>query len=304
MNCENFLFLIDDFIEGELESQESLEFSEHLAVCKSCAFSYEKCRREQEVFENYFLKAEATPALWKNLQSAMRSEKIAQPSYSSMTIAGKYKKVFSNPFLVFSPKKIAFAGFGILILSTFIFIFTGRENSPVEYTESNNKIQPSYQINEQPERPTTTSGINQKENARINQAMIVTEQAAAKRPRIKNFRRPSKQIKALPEGNIEIGSKQTKSKSDLLPGEQKYLETIARLTAEVKSVETNMPPVLSVEYKRNLSTVNQAIAETRSAAQRYPKNPDVANFVLSAYRGKIALLTEVARQSKFSTSSF
>ncbi len=303
MKCENFLFLVDAYMDDELESEESLKISEHLAVCKSCASSYKKIRFEQEMFERYFLEAEATPALWKNLQSAIRNEKIAQPVSLTARLGRKFEKVFRDVFFGFSSRKIVFAGLGILVLCTFVFLFTQRKNTSVEIAETNSNIPPVSQIDKQIESQSTVSGNNQKEEVLVSQTIPVPKTVAKRLP-VTQSRGPSKQVKVLLQRNSEIASSRTKSENNLLPNEQKYLETIARLTAEVKSVETHMPPVLSVEYKRNLSTVDQAIAETRNAAQLYPKNPDLANFVLSAYRGKIALLTEVAKKSKSSTPNF
>ncbi len=303
MKCENFLLLLDAYIEDELESQETLEVSKHIAVCESCAFSYKKSLREQEIFERYFLEAEATPALWKNLRSAIREEKIARPSYSSTPIAAKFEKIFRDIFLVFSPRKTAFAGLGILVLCGFIFLFTERENPSVEHAERNGLIPRVSQFDEQAERSSSGSNVNQKEDARVNQTTPVSK-PAARHLRVTQIRRLSEKVKILPPRNLETGLKQTKLKNDLLPGEQKYLKTIARLTEEVKLVETQMPLALSVEYKRNLSTVDSAIIETRRAAQLHPKNSDVANFVVAAYRSKITLLSEMAKQSKSSTPGF
>lgn len=304
MKCENFLLLADAFLDDELESEESLKISEHLAVCESCALSYKKIRFEQEMFERYFLEAEATPALWKNLQSAIRNEKIVQPASSIAHLGSKFEKVFRNVFFGFPFGKTAFAGLGIVVLCTFVFLFVQRKNALVEYAETNNNILPDSQIDKQVESQSSASGNNQKEDVPINHTTPVPQLATRQRRLVTRYRRPSKQEEILSRRNSKIALNQTKSENYLVPDEQKYLETIARLTAEVKSVETDMPPVLSVEYRRNLSTVDQAIAETRSAAQRYPKNPDLANFVSSAYRGKIALLTEVAKKSKSSTPNF
>ena len=303
MKCENFLLLIDAYLEDELESQETLKVSEHIARCESCAFSYQKSLREQEIFERYFLEAEATPALWKNLQSAIREEKIVQPTSLSTIFGRNFEKIFRDIFLSFSPRKTAFAGVSILVLCAFIFLFIERENSSVERAERNNSIPPVSQFDEQVERSSSGISDDQKEDAQANQTTSVPK-TAARHLRVTQIRRPSEKRKVLPSGNLETALKQTKLKNDLLPGEQKYLETIARLTEEVKSVETRMPPVLAVEFKRNLSTVDQAIVETRRAAQRHPKNSDVANFVASAYRSKITLLSEIAKQSKSSTPDF
>jgi hypothetical protein len=303
MKCENFLFLLDAYLEDELEPPENLQVAEHLAVCESCALSYKKSRREQEIFERYFLEAEATPDLWKNLQSAIRNEKIARPVFSSTSGAGRFEKICRDIFLGFPPRKTALAGLAVLVLCAIIFLFTRGENSSVEHAERDGLNPPVSQFDEQTERSSPDGRIKQKEDAPINRTTPVPKTAARPLP-VTQIRRSSEKVKVLPLRNPETALKQTKLKNDLLPGEQKYLETIARLTVKVKSVETQMPPALSVEYKRNLSTVDQAIIETRRAAQLNPKNSDLTNFVASAYRSKITLLSEIAKQSKSSTPRF
>jgi hypothetical protein len=118
---------------------------------------------------------------------------------------------------------------------------------------------------------------------------------------LRQIKQPNERMNQLPRRNskgknLKKVSPPDEPREDLLPGEEKYLETIAKLTEEVKSIEADMPPVLSAEYKRSLSAVNQAILETRKSAQRHPQNPDVMDFVYSAYQGKIALLSDVAKQ--------
>jgi hypothetical protein len=87
---------------------------------------------------------------------------------------------------------------------------------------------------------------------------------------------------------------------ELIPGEQNYLKTIAALDATIKSDTHLMRPAIQVEYEHNLAVVNQAIANTRGAAQKNPKDPDTAKFMFSAYQSKVDLLTQVADARLFS----
>jgi hypothetical protein len=87
----------------------------------------------------------------------------------------------------------------------------------------------------------------------------------------------------------------------LLPGERGYIKTIAALDASIKSNTRPMRPGLQVEYQHNLAVVDNAIAATRAAAQKNPKDPDAAQFLISAYQSKVDLMTQVADARLFNT---
>jgi Putative zinc-finger len=94
---------------------------------------------------------------------------------------------------------------------------------------------------------------------------------------------------------------QAESTAKLLPGEQGYIRTIAALDATIKSNTRPMRPGLQVEYQHNLAVVDNAIAATRAAAQKNPKDPDAAQFLNSAYQSKVDLMTQVADARLFNT---
>lgn len=97
-------------------------------------------------------------------------------------------------------------------------------------------------------------------------------------------------------------TRETETAPRLLPGEQGYIRTIAALDATIKSNSRPMRPGLQVEYQHNLAVVDDAIAATRAAAQKNPKDPDAAQFLISAYQSKVDLMTQVADARLFNTS--
>jgi hypothetical protein len=301
MECKDCLFLFDDYIAEELEAQEIFEISKHLVICESCTFSYQEFSRQQEAVEQYLLQAEATPVLWKNLQTAIKNEKIVQsPSYGT-TISRNFKKVFNAFGLIFSPRGMALSGLSIVVFFTFIFFLAPYKDSTSESAWKDKETLPAPTTNtlaKRSESLTVEPTAKEASETEKKDPVLVT---TVKSPEGRQIRRSNERTSQLPLRNSEGRdpkkvSPPNESRKDLLPGEQKYLETIAKLTEEVKSIEADMPPVLSAEYKRNLSAVDQAIVETRKSAQRHPKNQDVMNFVFSAYQGKIALLSDVAKQ--------
>ncbi len=96
-------------------------------------------------------------------------------------------------------------------------------------------------------------------------------------------------------------TRETESTARLLPGERGYMKTIAALDATIRSNVRPMRPGLQVEYQHNLAVVDQAIAATRAAVQKNPKDPDAAQFMNSAYQSKVDLMTQVADARLFNT---
>jgi hypothetical protein len=96
-------------------------------------------------------------------------------------------------------------------------------------------------------------------------------------------------------------NRETETTARLLPGEQSYIKTIAALDATIKSNARPMRAGLQVEYQHNLAVVDQAIAQTRAAVQKNPKDPDAAQFLSSAYQSKVDLMTQVADARLFNT---
>jgi hypothetical protein len=96
-------------------------------------------------------------------------------------------------------------------------------------------------------------------------------------------------------------NRETESTARLLPGERGYIKTIAALDATIRSNVRPMRPGLQVEYQHNLAVVDQAIAATRAAVQKNPKDADAAQFLNSAYQSKVDLMTQVADSRLFNT---
>jgi hypothetical protein len=55
-----------------------------------------------------------------------------------------------------------------------------------------------------------------------------------------------------------------------------------------------MGPALQVEYEHSLAVINNAIAATRDVARKNPKDPQAAQFVLTAYQSKVDLMNQFA----------
>jgi hypothetical protein len=59
----------------------------------------------------------------EKLQTAIRDEKIVRPSSHTLLINKHLKKAIDAFGLIFSPRRIAFAGLGIFVFCTFISVY-------------------------------------------------------------------------------------------------------------------------------------------------------------------------------------
>jgi hypothetical protein len=77
--------------------------------------------------------------------------------------------------------------------------------------------------------------------------------------------------------------------------EQKYLKAIAALSRDVGRRRRALDPETAGRFESGLAAVDRAIAETRAAARRHPRDPVVVQYMMAAYSKKVDLLRDMAQ---------
>ena len=271
---------LQSFFDGELPAEMMERTSRHIASCVSCT----RTAREVENENAVFLKA-LEPELSAGVpteQLRMRiTEAIAEmnspPRQAVNDSVGRNAWLSSLTHLFTPQRATAFAGILAVIVIGSVFaavkLRSGQEQSQRPNTPIV-RVAPSV----------TSSPTNDPSSGSTNAPptkQVTSEGSRPIRPR---------QFDALAtEDRVEV---------KLLPGEESYLRTIARLDVGLKGGQRSMSPATRAEYERNLKLVDYAIAATRSKAKRSPHDPDAAEFMFAAYQSKIDLLstmTETAR---------
>lgn len=81
MNCEEASLLIEEFYDGEMDSQSKSRLEEHLSVCQSCGLKLERMMRLDYLLEQSSMPPPVSAQLGQTLMAAFRNqhEKVAPP---------------------------------------------------------------------------------------------------------------------------------------------------------------------------------------------------------------------------------
>ncbi|MDQ4120396.1 MAG: zf-HC2 domain-containing protein [Acidobacteriota bacterium] len=130
MKCEKYLILIDDLVEGELDSRSARQVNLHVFACPTCGAHYENLKREKEIYAHFLFDAEPSNDLWAKFQTKLETEAIEAPR-SERILAGinGWKENFFG-FFRFSPALACAALILLFGIGFALFNFSTNENAP------------------------------------------------------------------------------------------------------------------------------------------------------------------------------
>lgn len=111
MNCEKYLNLIDDLVEGELESEAAKQVNLHIFACPACELQYKRLKAEKQNYGRYLFNVEPSGDLWKSLRQKieLEPEPVTKKTFPGIFVWGK--DIFS-----FFRLNTAFAAIAILVI--------------------------------------------------------------------------------------------------------------------------------------------------------------------------------------------
>lgn len=278
---------LQGYFDGELTGRVAELAAAHLATCMTCA---EAVREVQS--ENFLLSTALQPEFEVNVPSErlrgrlenaiaeLRREHAGRADVVPSGVRNWFGWV--NNLLGVSPQRaFSYATVAAIVIAAVvlgvIYVRRGQETPRIQIAGNDGPGSTAA--------PKSSPGVS---------ASPVPDPGTVKSPDLANAPVPRK---LLPRHSTREAEKTAK----LLPGEQGYIKTIAALDASIRSNTRPMRPGLQVEYQHNLAVVDDAIAATRAAAQKNPRDPGAAQFLISAYQSKVDLMTQVADARLFNT---
>lgn len=262
------------WFDGELGSEPAAAVASHLASCSLCGQAARAVEAENvllsEALEPEFAQSIPTESLRHRVEAAIDKRQGAKPVRSALSAKQGSWKSLRNLLFPSPQRAFGYAGLAaIVILSSIlgvIYLQRGKV-SPVAQNESPTTPRPSPEV-------------------------VSPGPVTSKPPK------PDELVQTPKKFTSRKSSDRNTTTASILPGERRYIRTIATLNATLKS-DRPMRPSLQVEYEHNVALLNQAIEMTRDAARKNPKDPQAAQFMLAAYQSKVDLLTQVADARRF-----
>lgn len=285
--------MLDDYLENELDRKSSAQVSAHLAACQSCADYYRELKREQEMYSQYLLGVEATPALWANVLAGV--EEIERKRSSSGSLRERLIKIFGVPS--FNPA-LAAASLALFFVFAAVVGLIKYKSAKNEFNEeiisqNNNQIQSSPEetfIHPQseelkPDEKEQTSG----QEAKI--FIVKAENKVKKNTPSSKFSTPVKQ----PSGVRSANSSRNLTIEDVVEKtERQYKGAIALLSDDIKRRRAQLSFDLTPQIEQALADIDKTINETRQAVQAKPNDPVAIQYMTTAYAKKVELLRTIA----------
>lgn len=280
MKCEEYRVLIEDFVDGSLDSKTATRVTSHTAICAECAGFYQEMSREQEVYARYQRDVEVTPVLWASIETRIKQARAAQPGGLISRLREQFVGAFSAPRL--SP---AFAAALVIVaIGTTVFVMSrlnSRGPDPIASSNSNTSVRPGDASNRNAgvEVPTPSTPDGNRENTlAANSRSAATDGVNVAQPAVKQ---PHRTSAALTPAQL------------VRDAEQKYLTAIAMLSRDVNGRRSQLDPIMLARFDASLSQIDRTIKETRQVVRGNPEDPIALQYLLAAYSKKVDVLREM-----------
>ena len=288
MNCEDYLLMFDEYVENDLDEKSAAQVSAHIADCPACAGEYEILRREQQIYSQYLLDVEATPALWANVKADI--EKVQRERFSLSNSLDWLAKTFGVS--AFNP---AFATTSFVLLIALGIIVGVIKYKSAENSFTNETVSQKTGVRSLPEK----AGDAEKNEALTNVKKDYAGKSEVKITTTKITNRIKRNIAhsdlSKPTNQFII-SKSVNHNRKLTTGEavekaeRQYKGAIAILSSDIKRRRAQMPS----QFEQPLADIDRTIDETRRAVRAQPNDAVAVQYMTTAYAKKIELLRTIA----------
>ncbi len=276
MKCEQCRILIEDYLDGALDSRDSALVSAHIVACAACASSHEELIREREIYSRYERDVEITPMLWSSIEARIKQQRVGQPAGLISRLRERFAGAFAAPRL--SPAFVAvLVMMAIGITISVMSYLNSRNRELVAAGNSNTSV---MKREGRDEHPTPAAPNRTDNNPATGPSREVPTVAPVNKSALTAKRRP---LTAEPAPAQLVRE-----------AEQKYLAAIAILSRDANRRRSQLDPMMLARFDASLSEIDRTIKETRRVVRENPEDPIALQYLLAAYSKKVEVLRGMA----------
>ena len=294
MKCDECLRLLDLYHDGELDAAEASAVASHLGGCGPCAREHRRLAAEQSLYLRYGCDATESPAFWDEVLAKAAAGGASAPGAFAARLrrrlAGALATLAAPRFTPTVTAAMLAAAVG-LTAAAMIYL-RPRDAGPRAVAEhgragNNESAAPRPGLRDDAAPGDADDAGRRRPIAAEAVAESVRGKREAGRPGAAASRRAR-------QAHAPVAAEDAADKL-ILEAERKYLAAIAALSRDVGRRRPKMDAEAATHFERTLAVVDRAIAETRAAARRHPRDPVAVQYMMAAYAKKVDLLREMAQ---------
>jgi anti-sigma factor RsiW len=280
MQFDEYQDLLEEFVDGELDSETQESVASHVAGCSECSREVEILRRELELYSRYDRGIEVRPELWDGIASRIAVEREGDATNTAVL---PFRRLLHHPQRNFIISAIAASVLlAALVVAPLVLRDAQPSNPevaarPVEGAQSEGSTgEPNPSTLVAPEVPLVppTSDATKVDTPVANR---VTTKPAARRQSVDTS-------KSAPLFAVQSA-------------EREYKRAIEVLSRDTDKARRTFAPELRDSVDKTLASLDRNIAGTRAVAYENPKDPIAAQYMMAAYQQKVETLQDIASLS-------
>ena len=191
MNCEKYLILIDDLIEGELDSENAAQVNSHLSACRECDAYYAMLREEKEMYGQFLFDVEPPKNLWNQFQTKIETVPVVQIAETSNVSSGWNFNIF-NYFRLYPA--LGFATILVFCAYGFWKFIPNKTNSNDEFAVKTNPVAKQTQNHSFENTAGNESKITSNNDVNSDPVHLPEPTKAAYKPKSENQKTTDKKV--------------------------------------------------------------------------------------------------------------
>jgi hypothetical protein len=116
MKCEECLPLLEEFCDGEVETQTGERMDAHMAACAECAEALEALRAEQELYMCYERELEVPPAMWHAIRERIAEAPPAERESKPLPLFMRLREQLASALGAFAVRPALASSLALLIV--------------------------------------------------------------------------------------------------------------------------------------------------------------------------------------------
>src|SRR5262249_4975258 len=279
MKCEEWLPLIEEYLDGELNESSVRDLRAHLASCGACAGEYKQLLKEQELYQSYIRDIEVTPALWATVQARIQQDGAGPGIFERLR---RLAAAFTS-----GPRLSPVYAMLLVILAVAVTVIVMRENRTSRSGDNliaNGSATPTPSVTITPTPSPSATGTP-------------TPSHQPPAPKTQSPQSPELAVKASNRAPRTVPKPaELTAEQAVREAEQKYVAAIAILSRDVNKHRSELDPAVAAKFEATLASIDFTIRETKRAVREHPGDPVAAQYMLAAYSEKLDVLREMAGQ--------